>query len=127
MHGIQDIDSILSLYSDSLHFASPKIQKLFLDYKTNTITNKNDLKEYFSIALQKLPNLKFQFIDFVTKDNIVILEYVAYPNNDSIKWNVLEKFEFDENGKIIKLSVYYGIVEEKKQKDMIDKEYDINI
>ncbi len=35
------------------------------------------------IALQKSPNLKFQSIDLVTKSNLVISEYVAYPN----EWN----------------------------------------
>jgi len=52
-------------------------------------------------------------MDFVNKNNIVILEYIAYPD-DQVKWNVLEKFKFDENGKVIKSSVYYGIEEENK-------------
>lgn len=50
-------------------------------------------------------------MDFVTKNNIIILEYIAYPN-DQVKWNVLEKFEFDESGKVMKSSVYYGMKEE---------------
>ena len=36
----KDIDMILSLYCDNIEFSSPKIKKLFLDYKTNTITIK---------------------------------------------------------------------------------------
>jgi hypothetical protein len=41
----KNINSILSLYgNNSVEFSSPKIKKLFLDYETNTITNKNDLK-----------------------------------------------------------------------------------
>jgi hypothetical protein len=107
----KDIELILSLYSDNIEFSSPKIKKLFSDYDTNIIKDKDSLKKYFSIGLQKFPNLIFEPIDFVTKDNIIILEYVAYPN-DQVKWNVLEKFEFDKSEKIIKSSVYYGIEEE---------------
>ena len=106
----KDIDTILSLYSDNIEFSSPKIKKLLSDYKSNTINNKNDLKIYFSIGLKKFPNLKFEPVDFVIKDNIIILEYIAYLN-DLIKWSVLEKFELDENGKVMKSSVYYGIEE----------------
>jgi hypothetical protein len=107
----KDIELILSLYSDNIEFSSPKIKKLFSDYDTNIIKDKDSLKKYFSIGLQKFPNLIFEPIDFVTKDNIIILEYIAYPN-DQVNWNVLEKFQFDENGKVIKSSVYYGIEEE---------------
>ncbi len=107
----KDIELILSLYSDNIEFSSPKIKKLFSDYDTNIIKDKDSLKKYFSIGLQKFPNLIFEPIDFVTKDNIIILEYIAY-TNDQVNWNVLEKFKFDENGKVIKSSVYYGIEEE---------------
>jgi hypothetical protein len=107
----KDTDVILSLYSDNIEFSSPKIKKIFSDYKTNTIKDKNNLKKYFSIGLKKFPNLIFEPMDFVTKDNIIILEYIAYPN-DLVEWNVLEKFEFDESGKVMKSSVYYGMEEE---------------
>ena len=107
----KDTDVILSLYSDNIEFSSPKIKKLFSDYETNIINDKDNLKRYFSIGLKKFPNLIFEPINFVTKDNIIILEYLAYPN-DQVKWNVLEKFEFDESGKVIKSSVYYGIEED---------------
>jgi hypothetical protein len=107
----KDTDVILSLYSDNIEFSSPKIKKLFSDYKTNIIKDKDNLKRYFSIGLKKFPNLIFEPINFVTKDNIIILEYLAYPK-DQVKWNVLEKFEFDEGGKVIKSSVYYGIEED---------------
>jgi hypothetical protein len=49
-------------------------------------------------------------VDYIIKDSIIILEYIAYPS-DSEKWNVLEKFEFNEYGKIMKSSVYYGLEE----------------
>ena len=47
---------------------------------TTIINDKDSLKKYFSISLNKFPNLIFEPIDFVTRDNIIILEYIAYPN-----------------------------------------------
>jgi ketosteroid isomerase-like protein len=111
----KDIDTILSLYCDNIELSSPKVKKLLSGYETNIINNINDLKRYFSIGLKKFPNLKFEPIDFVTKGNIIILEYVAYPN-DQVKWNVLEKFELDKNGKVMRSSVYYSIEEETQIK-----------
>ena len=114
----KDIELILSLYSDNIKFSSPKIKKLFSDYDINIIKDKDSLKNYFSISLQKFPNLIFESVDFVTKDNIIILEYVAYPN-DQVKWNILEKFKFDENGKVIESSIYYRIEEENTNKHTV--------
>ena len=50
----KDTDVILSLYSDNIEFSSPKIKKLFSDYKTNIIKDKDNLKRYFSIGLNFL-------------------------------------------------------------------------
>jgi len=66
---------------------------------------------YFRPKIKNFQNLIFKPIDFVTKDNIIIIKYIAYPN-DQVKWNVLEKFQFDESRKVMKSSVYYGIEEE---------------
>jgi ketosteroid isomerase-like protein len=40
-----DIDGILSLYSNDVEFTSPIIKKLFSNYKINFINNKNNLKK----------------------------------------------------------------------------------
>jgi hypothetical protein len=48
----------------------------------------------------------------VAKSNIIILEYIAYPNRQ-VRWNKFEKFQFYENGKVLKSLVYYSIEEEK--------------
>jgi hypothetical protein len=84
----KDVELILSLYSDNIEFSSPKIKKLFSDYDTNIIKDKDSLKNYFSIGLKKFPSLIFEPRDFVAKDNIIIIKYIAYPN-DQLKWNVL--------------------------------------
>jgi SnoaL-like domain len=104
-----DLKAILSLYSEEIKFRSPKIKIVYPDRTTAVITNKKDLQEYFSLGLKKFSSLHFTPIDFVIKENIIILEYYATPDN-KIKWSVIEKFEFKDE-LILKSSVFYGTEE----------------
>ena len=105
-----NLKAILSLYSEDIEFHSPKIKIVYPDRTTAAvITNKKDLQEYFSLGLKKFSSLHFTPIDFVIKENIIILEYYAIPDN-KIKWSVIEKFEFKDE-LIVKSSVFYGIEE----------------
>ena len=74
---------------------------------STTITNKRDLEEYFSLGLKKFPNLQFVPVEYFLKDNIVIFEYKATPDN-KVYWSVMEKLEFNKDGLIVKCRVYYG-------------------
>ena len=104
-----DLKAILSLYSEDIEFHSPKIKIVYPDRTSAVITNKKDLQEYFSLGLKKFSSLHFTLIDFVIKENIIILEYYAIPDN-KIKWSVIEKFEFKDE-LIVKSSVFYGVEE----------------
>ena len=104
-----DLKAILSLYSEDIEFHSPKIKIVYPDRTTAVITNKKDLQEYFSLGLKKFSNLHFTPMDFVIKENIIIVEYYATYDN-KIKWSVLEKFEI-QNELIVKSSVFYGVEE----------------
>jgi ketosteroid isomerase-like protein len=50
----KDVELILSLYSDNIEFSSPKIKKLFSDYDTNIIIDKNVLKKIFFYWFTKI-------------------------------------------------------------------------
>lgn len=102
-----DLGTILSLYSEDIKFRSPKIKSVCPDKISNLITSKKDLEEYFSLGLKKFSNLHFTPIDFVVKENRIILEYYSTPDN-KIKWHVMEKFEIND-GLITKSSAYYCI------------------
>jgi SnoaL-like domain len=104
-----NLKAILSLYSEDIEFRSPKIKVVYPDRTTAVINNKKDLQEYFSLGLKKFSNLHFTPIDFVVKENCIILEYYGTSDN-KIKWSVIEKFEF-KDGLIVKSSVFYGIEE----------------
>jgi hypothetical protein len=103
-----NIKKILSLYSENIFFSSPKVKLVYPDWTSTTITNKKDLEEYFCSGLKKFPMLRFISIDYFLKNDKIILEYIATPDN-KIQWSVIEKFEFDNDGLIERSSVYYGV------------------
>jgi len=102
-----DLKKILSLYSEDILFSSPKVKLVFPDRQIAKITNKRELEEYFSRGLKAFQNLHFTPVDYFLKKQKVILEYLGTPDN-KIQWSVMEKFEFNTVGLIIKSNVYYG-------------------
>jgi hypothetical protein len=104
-----NIDDIMSMYADNIEFSSPKISLLMPEITTSNktrIINKQDLKRYFSIGLERFPKLRFMPIDFLLKGHKVLLEYIAEPKY-TVRWKVIEKFEFE--GKFInRSSAFYG-------------------
>jgi len=101
-----DVAAVLSLYSEDIETHSPKINAVFPDRTATKITNKQDLKNYFSLALKKFPNLHFTPTDFIIKGNQIILEYHGTPDGKT-RWSVIEKHEF-KDGLIARSDVYYG-------------------
>jgi hypothetical protein len=101
-----DVAAVLSLYSEDTETHSPKIKAVFPDRTVAKITNKQDLENYFSLALKKFPNLHFTPIDFIIKGNQIILEYHGTPDGKT-RWSVIEKQEL-KDGLIAKSDVYYG-------------------
>jgi SnoaL-like domain len=98
---------VLSLYSDNILFSSPKIKLVYPNKTSSTITNKKDLDEYFYAGLKRFPMLHFTPIDYFLKNQKLLFEYIATPDNKT-QWSVIEKFEFDNDGLIERSDVYYG-------------------
>jgi hypothetical protein len=105
-----NLNEILSLYSENIIFRSPKVKLVNPDRQSATITNKTELKKYFSLGLKKYPNLHFIPVDYLSKNRKVIFEYYWIPDTIA-KWTVIEKFEFNNEGLIAKSEVYYGAEE----------------
>jgi hypothetical protein len=98
---------VISLYSESISFRSPKIKSLYPNRDSSTIINKKELEEYFSAGLKKFPMLHFMPIDYFLKNHTIILEYNATPD-EKRQWSVIERFTFNTDALIKKSSVYYG-------------------
>src|SRR6478672_189942 len=102
-----NIIEVLSLYSENILFSSPKIKSVYPNRTSATISNKKDLEEYFCMGLKKFPMLHFTPLDYFLKNQKVLFEYSASPDNRT-QWSVIEMFEFNNDGLIQKSSAYYG-------------------
>jgi hypothetical protein len=76
-----NIKEVLSFYSENSLFSSPKVKSLYPDRTSATITNKKDLEEYFCTGLKKFPMLHFTPVDYFLKNQKVLFEYNATPDD----------------------------------------------
>jgi ketosteroid isomerase-like protein len=105
-----DLKTVLSMYSDDIKFSSPKIKVVFPERKLSKVTNKSELEEYWAKALKNYPNLDFIPKQTILQGNVCILEYYAILDGKN-KTSVIEKFEFQDDGRVRKSSGFYGAEE----------------
>lgn len=96
-----DLNTIIDHYSEDIDFASPIIQQMGID-ATGKISNKADLKEYFSKALLKYPDLHFEFYHELKGVSSLVLFYKSV--NDTLS---AEYMELDATGRICKVRAHY--------------------
>ncbi|MFB9264464.1 nuclear transport factor 2 family protein [Bradyrhizobium erythrophlei] len=90
----RDLERVLALYAEDAEMTSDKIPALGLD-PTGTLRGKDRLRQYWSIALERLPDLHFDLIDvFVSPDSLVVF----YTNERGSK--ICEYLRLDAAGKI---------------------------
>ena len=105
----RNLAAVLAMYSDNVEFASPKI-KIVMPKKTEAIAKgKEELEQYWSVALKKYQQLHFTPVTFAINSNDeCFFEYVSSLNGQ--KERVIEKFQFSpNNGLIVKSSAFYGV------------------
>lgn len=96
-----NLDAIMEHYSQNIDFVSPIIKQMGIKDEGN-ISSKNELKEYFSKALQKYPSLNFEFYHELQGVHSVVLFYKSV--NDSLS---AEYMEFDKEERICKVRAHY--------------------
>ena len=98
-----DLDRILTHYSDDFEITTPMI-KTFLGIETGTLKGKQNIKEYWTAALKKLPNMHLELVDVVISIDSIALYYKTVMEKMAI-----EVMFFDSSGKINKAIAYYTL------------------
>ena len=89
-----DLERVLALYAEDSEMTSDKIPLLGFD-PSGTLQGKQRLRDYWGLALQRLPNLHFDLIDvYVSPDSLVVF----YTNERGQK--ICEYLRVDADGKI---------------------------
>ena len=90
----RDLERVLALYAEDSEMTSDRIPFLGFD-ASGTLHGKPRLREYWGLALQRLPNLHFDLIDlYVSPDSLVVF----YQNERGQK--ICEYLRVDADGKI---------------------------
>ena len=89
-----DLERVLALYAEDSEMTSDKIPLLGLD-ASGTLRGKQRIREYWGLALKRLPNLHFDLIDvYVSPDSLVVF----YTNERGQK--ICEYLRVDADGRI---------------------------
>ena len=87
-----DLERVLALYAEDSEMTSDKIPALGFD-ASGTLRGKDNIRAYWSMALQRLPNLHFDLIDtYLSPDSIVV-----YQNERGAK--ICEYLRLDAQGR----------------------------
>lgn len=98
-----DLNLILSHYSDDIEITTPMI-KLATGGTVDSLKGKEKVREYWQKALDKIPDLHFEFIDVTGGVNSVVIYYKSIMNKKS-----MEVMFFNDEGKVNKMYAHYSI------------------
>ena len=76
VHGwnAHDLDAVLSHFTDDAEFASPVAAQLLPD-SNGVLHGKAAIREYWTIGLQRIPDLRFEVIDVYVGVSILVINY----------------------------------------------------
>jgi hypothetical protein len=97
-----NIDAIMSHYSDDIEITTPFI-KHFLGIESGSLKGKSAVRDYWTKALLKAPDLFFELIDVTEGVSSIALYYKSIMNKKAI-----EIMFFDDNGKVSKMIANYS-------------------
>lgn len=96
-----DLDKIMEHYSENIDFVSPIIQQMGINAE-GKISTKDNLREYFSKALQKYSDLHFEFYHELRGAHSTVLFYRSVNNSFSAEY-----MELNNEGKVSKVRAHY--------------------
>ncbi|MCX6690122.1 MAG: nuclear transport factor 2 family protein [Methanoregula sp.] len=96
-----DLDRIMEHYAQNVEVTTPMI-KVMLGIDSGTLKGKDKVREYWRVALQKVPDLHFEYIDVTQSVGSIALYY-----NAILGKRCIEVMFLNEVGKIEKVVVHY--------------------
>lgn len=96
-----NLNDIMSHYSDDLEITTPMI-KLAGGIESGSLSGKENVATYWSKALSKFPDLKFELIDITSGVNSVALYYKSIMDKKAV-----EVMFFNEEGLVNKMIAHY--------------------
>lgn len=98
-----DLDRVLAHYADDFEFSSPKIVEVMGD-PAGTLTGKDAIRRYWTKALARSPELKFELVTILTGIDSIVLYYKGSGGRLAA-----EVFEFGDGGLVRRSSAHYRL------------------
>lgn len=96
-----DLDNILTHYSEDIEITTPMI-KVAAGIDSGSLKGKENVREYWKRALEKIPDLHFELYEVTSGINSVALFYKSVMNKKAI-----EVMFFNEQGKVNIMYAFY--------------------
>jgi ketosteroid isomerase-like protein len=96
-----DLDRVLSHYTEDFEMSTPFIVSL-MNEPTGTLKGKDKVGAYWSNALQKYPDLKFEMHDVLSGVDSVVIYYTSILGKKAVEF-----FMFNADGKVYKAIAHY--------------------
>lgn len=96
-----DLEAIMSFYADSITHITPKLTMLF-GAASDTINNKEDLRDYFQSGLKRSPELNFTLENVYAGTNSVV---IVFQSTTGI--HVAVSMELNDTMKITRYMAHY--------------------
>jgi len=100
---LHDIELVLSHYTDDFSIQTP-IAAQMLPESLGTVTGKDNVRSYWTTALQRIPDLKFELIDVLCGVDGLTIYYV----NTATGRRSAEMLFLNAQGKVYKAIVHYS-------------------
>ena len=96
-----DLEQILSHYSEDFAMSSPYIIEL-TNEPSGILKGKQAVRQYWSKALQKMPDLRFELIDVLVGVGSIVIHYRG------VRGMAAEVFYFNDEGKVRQAVAHYA-------------------
>ncbi|AFK04491.1 hypothetical protein Emtol_3362 [Emticicia oligotrophica DSM 17448] len=98
-----DLDRILSHYTDDFSITTPMAAKLY-PQSNGIVVGKEEVRKYWTIGLERIPNLKFELIELLIGIDGITIYYL----NTATNKKAAEVMTFDKNLMVNQINVYYS-------------------
>ena len=97
-----DLDRILSHYTDDFSIKTPMALRLVPE-SGGIMRGKEEVRKYWTIGLEKIPDLRFELLDMLVGIDGITLYYI----NTATNRKTAEVMTFDAALKVCKVEAYY--------------------
>lgn len=97
-----DLERILSHYTEDFEFSSPIIVQL-MGEPSGTLYGKAAISHYWSKALARAPNLRFELAHVLYGVRSLVIHYTRHDGRLASEY-----FEFGLSGKVVRSAAHYG-------------------